>query len=124
MLYILISKIAIFVKIVKIVIDAKKIKMLRMNIMTTITMIMNLMTFALAVTSIINYQHTNTVSIKVLSASTINARKKIINSRIVVRKTMIYIRKRVQKRTSSTKTTKRSRFSYVTSFQSKFLLII
>ena len=122
MLYIITSKIAIFVKIVKIVIEAKRIKMLKMNVMTTITMMMNLMTFVFVVTSIINCQYINTVSIRMLSASTINARKEIISSRTVVRKTMIYIKKRVQKKTNSTRATKRSRFSCVTSFQSKFLL--
>ena len=122
MLYIVTSKIAILVKAVTIVIEAKKIKMLKMNVMTTITVMMKLMTFALAVTSIINCQHTSTVPIRMLSAPTINARKEIISSRTVVRKTMIYIRKKVQKRTSPTKATKRSRLSCATSFQSKFLL--
>ena len=122
MLYIVTSKIAILVKIVTIVIEAKEIKMLRMNVMTTIAVIMKLMTFVLAVTSIIDCQHTSIVSIRMLSAPTINARKEIISSRTVVRKTMIYIRKRIQKRTNSTRATKCSRLSCVTSFQSKFLL--
>ena len=123
MFYIVTSKIAILVKIMKIVIDAKKIKILRINVMTTITMMMNLMIFVFVVTSIINCQHINTVLIKILFVSTINVRKKIISSRTAVRKTIIYIRKRIQKRTSSTKAIKRSRFSCVTSFQSKFLLM-
>ena len=122
MLYIVTSKIAIFVKIVKIVTETKKIKMLKMNVMTTITVMMNLMTFVLVVTSIINCQHTNTVLIRMLFASTINARKKIINSRIAVRKAMIYIKKKFQKRISSTRATKRPKLSCVTSPQSKFLL--
>ena len=122
MLYIITSKIAILVKIVKTVIETKEIEILKMNVMTTITMMMNLIIFAFAVTSIINCQHTSTASIRMLSASTINARKKIISSRTVVRKTMIYIRKRFQKKTSSTRATKRSRLSCVTSPQSKFLL--
>ena len=124
MLYIVTSKIATFMKIVKIVIEAKRIEMLKMNIMTTITMMMNLMTFALAVTPIINCQHTSTAPIKMLSAPTINVRKKIISSRTAVRKAVIYIRKKVQKRTSPTRATKRSRLSYATSPQSKFLLTI
>ena len=94
MLYIVTSKIAIFMKIVKTVIEAKRIKMLKMNVMTTIIIMMNLMIFALAVTSIIDCQHTSIVSIKILSASTINARKEIISSRTVVRKAMIYIKKK------------------------------
>ena len=65
-----------------------------MNVMTIIIIMIKLMTFVFAVTSIINCQHTNIVSIKMLSASMINARKKIINSKIVVRKTMIYIKKK------------------------------
>ena len=122
MLYIVTSKVAILVKIVKIVIDSKKIEMLRMNVMTTITMMINLMIFVLAVTSIINCQHISTASIKMLFASTINVRKEVISSRTAVRKTMIYIRKKIQKKTNSTRMTKRSRLSCVTSPQSKFLL--
>ena len=82
-------------KIVKIVIEARKIKILEMNVMTTITIMMNLMTFVLVVTSIINYQYINIASIKILSASTINAKKEIINLKTVVRKTMIDIRKKI-----------------------------
>ena len=122
MLYIVTSKAAIFVKIVTIVIEIKRTEMLRINVMTTITVMMKLMTFALAVTSIIDCQHTSTVSIRMLSVSTINARKKIISSRTAVRKAVVYIRKRMQKRTSSTRATKCSRLSCVTSSQSKFLL--
>ena len=65
--------------------------------MTTITVMMKLMIFVLAVTSIINCQHINTVSIRMSFVSTINARKKIINSRTAVRKTMIYIKKNLKK---------------------------
>ena len=122
MFYIVTSEAAISVKIVTAVTEAKRIKMLKMNVMTTIAVMMKLMTFAFAVTSIINCQHTSTASIKMLSAPTINARKEVINSKTVVRKTVIYIKKRIQKRTSSTRATKRSRLSCVTSSQSKFLL--
>ena len=95
MLYIVTLKIAIFVKIVKIVIEVKKIKMLKINVITTIIIMINLMIFVFVVTSIINCQYTNIVSIKMLSASTINARKKIINSKIIIRKTIIYIRQKL-----------------------------
>ena len=122
MFYIVTSEVAISVKTMTTVTEAKRIKMLRMNVMTTIAVMMKLMTFALAVTSIINCQHTSTASIRMLSAPTINARKEIINSRTAVRKAVIYIRKRIQKKTSPTRATKRSRFSCAISLQSKFLL--
>ena len=89
MLYIVTSKAAIFVKVVKIVIEAKRIEMLKMNVMIMITVMMNLMIFVFAVTSIIDCQHTSIVSIRILSASTINARKEVISSRTVVRKAVI-----------------------------------
>ena len=97
MFYIVISKVAILAKIVKVVIEAKKIKMLKMNVMTTISVMMKLMIFVIAVTSIINYQYTSIVSTRILFTLTINARKKIIDSKTVVKKTMICIRKRKQK---------------------------
>ena len=113
MLYIVISKAAILAEAVKAVIEAKKIEMLRMNVMTTISVMMKLMTSAIAVTSIISYQHTSTVSIRILLAPTINARKEVIDSRTVVKKTVVCIRKRRQKKTSQTK---RLRLSFATSF--------
>ena len=64
-----------------------------MNVMTTISMMMKLMIIIIVVISIIDCQYTNIASIKILSASTINAKKEIISLKIVVRKTMIYIRK-------------------------------
>ena len=58
---------------------------------------MNLMIFVFGVTLIIKYQHINIVSIKMLFVSTINARKKIINLKTVVRKTIIYIKKKFKR---------------------------
>ena len=60
-------------------------------------MMMNLMIVAFAVISIIDCQYINIASIRMLSASTINTRKKIISSRTVVRKTMIYIKKKFKR---------------------------
>ena len=124
MFYIVISKIAIFVKILTAVIEAKKIKMLKMNVMITISVMIKLMIIVIVAISIINCQYTNIVLIRMLSASTINIRKEIISSRTAVRRTMIYIGKTNQKRISLIRATKRSKLQYVTLRQSKSLLTI
>ena len=78
-----------------------------MNMMTMTSVIIKLMIIIIVIISIIDCQYTNTVLIKILSASmSINTRKEIINSKIFIRKTMKYMEKAELKKSKFNKSDK------------------